>query len=103
MSGRKRASGISIPALKRLASISIRAARSSRSAFLIVMSDAWQMNGPPALGGHHPYMGGKSPDDATADLNDSEAPLDSRKNFGGDGVQYVDPSIGSEHRPDAAQ
>jgi len=49
------------------------------------------------------YMGGKSPDEATDDLNDSEAPLDSRESFGGDGAQYVDPSIGSEHRPDAAQ
>jgi hypothetical protein len=49
------------------------------------------------------YMGGKSPDDASDDLVEARAPLDSRENFGGDGAQYVDPDIGSEHRPDAAQ
>jgi hypothetical protein len=49
------------------------------------------------------YMGGKAPDEAADDPVEHRAPLDSRDNFGGDGAQYVDPSISNEQRPDAAQ
>ncbi|MDB5738049.1 MAG: hypothetical protein JWO65_1717 [Sphingomonas bacterium] len=48
-------------------------------------------------------MGGKAPDEATDDLVEARAPLDSRENFGGDGARYVDPAAGTERRPDAAQ